>query len=222
MESMKKVPTNWAEYERGKRADDDAAMRRDRARVRREKRDADYADREWRRRQRGYETTGEAASGSSDRDTSIRETTYDPTPRGDPAVYRHVLGTAPKCGPDDRMAARGYLFRIEQALKLEGLSGSERNFLRTTRAKWKARAEGRDARFMVAGTRGGKLDSRNRGKMEFLTGPQVVLQKIKGERTTRQSNPLLKFLPEPPKKVRAPIGKKYWDMTWDQIRALHA
>lgn len=73
------------------------------------------------------------------------------------AGYRTILGDVPKCGPGDLDAAKRYLARIERALEHGGWTRSERNRLYRLRDKWQARADGKDPRYNVVGTRGGRL-----------------------------------------------------------------
>jgi hypothetical protein len=92
------------------------------------------------------------------------------------SAYRQLLGDTPKCGPDDRDTARQFLARIEQALdtyiqdeggtfsdysdhwseRVSPWTDAERRRLTRMRATWKARAEGRDIRFVHYGNRPGR------------------------------------------------------------------
>lgn len=73
------------------------------------------------------------------------------------AAYRHALGPAPVCRPDDRAAARFYLARIQAVIDQRGWSEQERRALYRMRNLWARRAAGQDARFLVAGNRRGCL-----------------------------------------------------------------
>lgn len=73
------------------------------------------------------------------------------------SAYSGILGDSPDCDPGDRTKAKEFLQRIEIAIETGGWTSGERTRLYRLRDKWKARAEGKDARFEVAGTRAGRL-----------------------------------------------------------------
>jgi hypothetical protein len=89
------------------------------------------------------------------------------------SAYRARIGEMPDCGPGDRAKAETYWFRICQALDMqEGTVGespwtiAENNRLHLLERKWRARKDGRDPRFEVAGTRRGRLGEGDRKRLE--------------------------------------------------------
>lgn len=71
------------------------------------------------------------------------------------AAFYQYLPEAPKgrfAGRDD--AAR-YVLEINRVIEMQQWSAQERERLRQLQRKWTARAEGRDARYLVLGTQGG-------------------------------------------------------------------
>jgi hypothetical protein len=83
------------------------------------------------------------------------------------AVWRFRVGPAPRCTPDDRLAAASYLARLERVAEgyanwqhgPEGtapLTRSEAAYLRRQIEKWRARAVGADPWFIRNGTRPGR------------------------------------------------------------------
>ena len=157
----------------------------------------------------------------NDADTSVIETTYDPAPKGSPAVYRYLIGDAPRCEADDRMTARAYLAKIEAALR-QGVWGKvEDSNLRHLWAKWRARATGEDISFRLHGNRPGARTkqerSRTRDLAALLYPPRFSLA-----RPAYQLPKAATPTSQRAKHTRIPHGKGYHDMTWDEIMALHA
>jgi hypothetical protein len=111
--------------------------------------------------------------GAAAEDRAYREA-YGRTLR---SAYYPIIGDAPDCGPGERDKARAHWERIEKAIEIGGWSGPERTRLYRLRDKWKARAEGKDARFEVAGTRAGRLDSRTE---DHVSGMQRHTRALEG------------------------------------------
>lgn len=86
------------------------------------------------------------------------------------ATWRRITGMAPACGPGDRGAARRYLAGVEAALDMasEEWTPSEQSHLYRIRRVWRRRAEGRDARFEVVGTRHGRVSGEEKKMIERL------------------------------------------------------
>lgn len=96
------------------------------------------------------------------------------------AAYRYILGPTPKCLPSDHLTAKIYLTRIEQAVEQGGWTRSEWARLRALRAKWKARAGGRDPRFNLVGNKVGglrKIETANVRDREIMQQMMDVLTK---------------------------------------------
>jgi hypothetical protein len=115
--------------------------------------------------------------GAAAEDRAYREA-YGRTLR---SAYYPIIGDAPDCGPGERDKARAHWERIEKAIEIGGWSGPERTRLYRLRDKWKARAEGKDARFEVAGTRAGRLDSRTE---DHVSGMQRHTRALEGTKTS--------------------------------------
>ena len=75
--------------------------------------------------------------------------------------YRHayytIVGDPPQLAPGDREGARAFLRRIEEAIERGGWTRWEWARLYRMRQRWRDRAEGRDPRFELAGTKPGRL-----------------------------------------------------------------
>jgi hypothetical protein len=82
--------------------------------------------------------------------------------------YAHLVGPSPTCEPGDSTRAAAYLDKIERAIDRGGWNASERTRLYRLRDKWRLRAQDRDARFLVAGTRAGRLDVDQEGMIRTL------------------------------------------------------
>lgn len=150
----------------------------------------------------------------SDQDTTILETTYDWAPRHSPAAYRYLLGERPKCGPNDQTAARLYLSRIQQAIAQGGWTTSERNNLYALRKKWRARAEGRDMRFVLVGNAQGWQSTDTLLKTRILAGVTSVAaaQEIKAKRDREREQVNAR------QAVRKAGQHSYHDMSYNEIR----
>jgi hypothetical protein len=81
--------------------------------------------------------------------------TPDGTPRK--SGYFAIIGDSPTCEPGDHQTAFAYLAKINEAITQGGWTAFESTRLRKLRAKWARRALGKDARFNLVGTRGGRL-----------------------------------------------------------------
>lgn len=73
------------------------------------------------------------------------------------SAYFAIIGEPPVCGPGDHAPALAYLHKIDEAMTRGGWSEYEHERLRKLRVTWERRAFGRDPRFELAGTRGGRL-----------------------------------------------------------------
>jgi hypothetical protein len=76
------------------------------------------------------------------------------------AAFRHLIGESPVCRAGEHVTAGGFYQKVVDALEQGEWSPSEREQLRRMRDLWYARANGRDARFEVVGTRPGRLSAR--------------------------------------------------------------
>lgn len=100
--------------------------------------------------------------------------------------YRHILGgDSPWCAPGDREKAAQFLARIEAAQARGGWSGAERTRLSRLHAKWAKRASGQDARFMVMGTRAGRMADHEQREMQRWQGMARLAQQTAGPRRPR-------------------------------------
>jgi hypothetical protein len=72
------------------------------------------------------------------------------------AAFRGELGPMPVCAPGDVHQAGVYWRRVVRLLERRW-SHSDTVQLRRLERKWRERMQGKDARFMVAGTRAGRL-----------------------------------------------------------------
>ncbi len=99
------------------------------------------------REDKGYRTTHTA--GHAGRPFGL-------TPR---ACYFAELGDSPSLEAGDRAGAKRFLMRLEVVIDRGGWSTSERNRLYRLRDKWQRRAAGTDPRFMIAGTKPGRLSA---------------------------------------------------------------
>lgn len=73
------------------------------------------------------------------------------------AAYYSLIGPPPNCGPGEVGAARVYLAKVLKAIELGGWTHSEYVGLKKLEGTWRARATGRDARFLVVGNYQGRL-----------------------------------------------------------------
>jgi len=100
------------------------------------------------------------------------------------AAFRAITGDSPKCEPGDRAAARLFLYRVRQALELGRESRgcqwtpNDWNSLHRLEKVWERRAQGRDPRYEVMGTGGGRPGQAERWRINTLE----TLMRI-GERT---------------------------------------
>ncbi len=72
-------------------------------------------------------------------------------------AYWPLLGLPPVLAPGDRAGARGFIARLQRVREAGGWSHSDRTYLAELERIWQRRADGEDLRFMVAGTRPGRL-----------------------------------------------------------------
>ena len=81
------------------------------------------------------------------------------TPDGSPrkSAYFAMIGDSPPCGPADFATALAYLHKIEIAILHGKWHPYESTRLRKLRAKWARRAQGKDPRFNLVGTKDGRL-----------------------------------------------------------------
>jgi len=84
------------------------------------------------------------------------------------SAYNQLIGDSPVCEPGDSARASAYLERIERAIEVGGWSAPERTRLYRMRDKWRLRAQGRDARYEIAGTRPGRLDADTEAHIKML------------------------------------------------------
>jgi len=97
-----------------------------------------------------------------------------------PAAYRYILGPTPKCLPSDRLAAKIYLGKIQQAIDMGGWTRSENKRLQKMRHKWKKRAGGNDPRFNILGNRSTgmrKLETANVRDRQVMQDMMDILTK---------------------------------------------
>jgi hypothetical protein len=80
-----------------------------------------------------------------------------PNVQADTRLLGELIGTPPPTAAGDLSGAHEYVRRIEQALSTDELNTLERRALYKQRAKWRRRADGDDTRWMVMGTRGGRV-----------------------------------------------------------------
>lgn len=117
--------------------------------------------REDRERRQSYRTPVEVAEGE---DAELRA--YKRSGQAQ-AIWRRVVGPAPRCQPGDRETARRYLERLHDALDrhqsadslddgTSPLTRSEAAYLRLQIRRWEARARGLDPRFETHGTLPGR------------------------------------------------------------------
>lgn len=72
--------------------------------------------------------------------------------------FYDVIGQAPSCQPGDHATALAFVHRIEAAmLDKDRWNENDKTRLRALRQQWRRRAEGRDPRFELVGTRDGRL-----------------------------------------------------------------
>lgn len=72
-------------------------------------------------------------------------------------AYRGIVGDSPQLGPGDHTGAFAMLAGVQRAIEHGMWTRNEWTALHEMERKWRARAEGRDARFEVAGTKPGRL-----------------------------------------------------------------
>ncbi len=73
------------------------------------------------------------------------------------AAYWATIGPSPECEPGDVGTAQRFYAAIVRALDEGPWTHSERTALGSLEKKWRKRAYGEDPRFLVAGTRPGRL-----------------------------------------------------------------
>lgn len=106
-----------------------------------------------------------------------------------PSAYHDILGDSPVCEAGDRAAARAYLDKIDRAIEIGGWSAGERARLYRMRDKWAKRAEGRDPRFNVVGTRAGRLSPELEQHIAALEKAQAKRDKqAQGRRSRRKEH----------------------------------
>lgn len=106
------------------------------------------------------------------------------------AAYRTMIGDMPKCSPGDTESAKRYLARIERALEHGGWSRGERGRLYRLRDKWKLRADGKDPRFNVAGTKGGRLSPEEEIRVREINARLAVEKEIDHAVRAKTTKPL--------------------------------
>jgi hypothetical protein len=103
------------------------------------------------------------------------------------STYLSIIGDC-ECGAGDHDAARAYLDRILAAIEQGKWSMGERARLYRLRDKWTLRANGKDARFEVVGTRAGRLDAAAELSIRALTKRRQLLDaKAKPYRSRRKT-----------------------------------
>ena len=120
------------------------------------------------------------------------------------SAYSTIIGDAPKCDRADHVAAREYLRRIELAIDQGGWKGSERTRLYRMRKTWKARAEGKDPRFEIAGTRPGRLPRETERMISSVVKPPSAEKKT----TTRTRGRRVMHDWSPTVDLDAPLGPR--------------
>jgi hypothetical protein len=73
------------------------------------------------------------------------------------AAYWAVIGPSPECEPGDLATAQRFYAAIVRAVDEGPWTHSERTALGALEKKWRRRAYGEDPRFLIAGTRPGRL-----------------------------------------------------------------
>jgi hypothetical protein len=96
------------------------------------------------------------------------------------SAYLGIVGENPECLPGDLTTAREVLQRIEIAIGRGGWTRNEWRRLHRMHAKWKARADGTDARFMVMGNRPGPIPSQDRALIEFTRIIRAMVADLDG------------------------------------------
>lgn len=73
------------------------------------------------------------------------------------AAYWEILGPAPTCLPGDLMAAAIFHRKVASCVERGGWTHNEQTALVELEKKWRKRARGEDARFVLVGNRPGRL-----------------------------------------------------------------
>lgn len=84
------------------------------------------------------------------------------------AAYWAFTGPAPECTPGDTLTAQRFYRKVLAAIEQGGWTRSERAALYDLEKKWGPRARGTDPRFMIAGTKGGRLDAAAEERIRIL------------------------------------------------------
>lgn len=92
--------------------------------------------------------------------------------RGRTMAFWPDVGPPPACGPGEIEIARGYLWKIRRALDRGGWSHSEYVYLWGLEKTWARRASGEDGRFMIAGTKAGRLTVGDQARLAAWKGGQ--------------------------------------------------
>lgn len=97
--------------------------------------------------------------------------------------WRSMVGPAPQVSSGDRMAARLYLNRIEEALDQGGWTASEGAGLRLARKVWRARAHGEDPRYEIRGNRPGGMEKAEAAHLRDQRLIQSMIKQLKSGQT---------------------------------------
>lgn len=85
------------------------------------------------------------------------------------AAYWAVLGVTPSLLPGDRIGAAIWHRKLVAVIEQGGWSHNEQTALADMERKWRRRARGEDARFVLAGNRAGRLPKSVEARVERLT-----------------------------------------------------
>lgn len=122
------------------------------------------------------------------RQGDLRDLAGQPGQRPWRSSYRTFLGgDQPRCAPGDTETAATMVRRLREAQAHGGYTRNERNRLARMLRIWQARVEGRDPRFLVAGTRAGRLTLPEAGRVAELR--RVVGMETWGGPAEREAQP---------------------------------
>ncbi len=90
-----------------------------------------------------------------------------------------LTGETPHLLPGDTSGARMFLGRITAAIERGGWTRNEWTTLYEMERKWRARAEGRDPRFMAAGTKPGRLKKPEEQKVRIARDRERQVERFR-------------------------------------------
>lgn len=96
------------------------------------------------------------------------------------SAYSLIVGDVPILTPGDRHGAEMFLMQIERAIEQGGWTRAEWNRLYRMREKWKARAQGKCARFNLFGNRQGGLNKQEQRRLrqaEQMRGVRELIER---------------------------------------------